>query len=161
MAHLYGFLVPHTNVIGRVIPPFEFGERTKSPEPCWRRTCPRVPQPGLFATKHGQIDPFALMQEEDPAGSQISSVIFQDDVEASYSGAVITDVGGNAVIEGTAGHGDDFMIGVGKAEQLPGYVRDAVQNIWGKACAAFGPVKFGQWGIRSIRAIRNALRFLM
>ena len=144
MAHLYGFLVPHTNVIGRIVPPFEFGERTKSPESCWRRTCPRVPQPGLFATKHGQIDPFALMQEEDPEGSQISSVIFQDDVEASYSGAAITDAAGNAVIEGKAGHGDDFMIGVGKAEPLPGYVRDAVQNIWGKACAAFGPVKF-EW----------------
>lgn len=56
VAHLYNFLVPRTKVVGRVIPPFEFGEETGSPESCWRRTCPKVQQPGLFTTKHGQID---------------------------------------------------------------------------------------------------------
>jgi hypothetical protein len=145
MAHLYGFLVPYTKVIGRIVPPFEFGERTKSPEPCWRRTCPRLPEPGLFATKHGQIDPFALMQEEDPAGAKISAIIFQDDVEAVYSGAAITDAEGGIIIEGKPGHGDDFMIGVEAPDMaLPEHVRDAVQNVWTKACEVFGPVQF-EW----------------
>ncbi len=145
MAHLYGFLVPRTKVVGRIIPPFEFGEETGSPEPCWRRTCPKVQHPGLFTTKHGQIDPFALMQEEDPTGTQIAAMIFQDDVEAIYSGAAITDVAGELIVEGKAGHGDDFMVGRGVSDtNLPNYVKDAVRNIWEKACAVFGPVRF-EW----------------
>lgn len=145
MAHLCGFLVPYTKVIGRIIPPFEFGEKTKSPEPYWRRTCPRLPEPGLFATKHGQVDPFALMQEEDPRGSKISSIIFQDDVEAVYSGAAITDAVGGVVIEGKAGRGDGFMLGMEAPDMaIPDHVLDAVENIWTKAREIFGPVQF-EW----------------
>ena len=145
IAHLYGFLVPRTKVVGRIIPPFEFGEETRSPESCWRRTCPKVQHPGLFATKHGQIDPFALMQKEDPNGTQIAAIIFQDDVEATYSGAAITNAAGEAIIEGKMGHGDDFMVGAGIPDtNLPDYVKDAVHNVWEKACAMFGPVRF-EW----------------
>ncbi len=145
VAHLYNFLVPRTKVVGRIIPPFEFGEETGSPEPCWRRTCPKVQQPGLFTTKHGQIDPFALMQEEDPEGKQIAAMIFQDDIEAVYSGAAITDAAGGVIVEGKSGHGDDFMVGAGVPDaNLPEYVKDAVCNIWEKACATFGSVRF-EW----------------
>lgn len=145
MAHLYNFLVPRTRVMGRIIPPFEFGEETQSPDACWRRTCPKVQQPGLFTTKHGQIDPFALMQEEDPEGKQIAAMIFQDDIEATYSGAAITDGEGRLVVEGKAGHGDDFMVGAGVPEaNLPVHVQDAVRNIWEKAREAFGSVRF-EW----------------
>jgi len=145
IASIYGFWVPYTRVVGRVIPPFEFGEKTDSPEHCWRRTCPKVQQPGLFTTKHGQVDPFALMQKEDPEGTQIAAFIFQDDVEADYSGAAITDAAGNAIIEGKAGHGDDFMVGTGRPDnELPYHVSDAVQNIWEKACVEFGSVRF-EW----------------
>lgn len=145
MAHLHGFLVPFTRVVGRVIPPFEFGVSTNSGEACWRRTCPRIQQPGLFTTKHGQVDPFALMQEEDPSGLQIASMLFQDNVESIYSGAVITDAGGGIIIEGKAGHGDDFMVGSGTPDlSLPNHVKDAVMNIWEKACGLFGSVRF-EW----------------
>lgn len=145
MAHLYGFLVPRTKVVSRVIPPFEFGEETRSPETCWRRTCPKIQQPGLFTTKHGQIDPFALMQEEDPDGTQIAAIIFQDDIEAVYSGAAITNATEGVIIEGKKGHGDDFMVGTGTPDtDLPDHVKDAVTNIWEKACAIFGPVRF-EW----------------
>ena len=145
MAYLYGFRVPHTRVVGRVVPPFEFGEKTGSPEACWRRTCPKVQQPGLFTTKHGQIDPFALMQEEDPQGDQIAAFIFQDDIEALYSGAAITDALGSVIIEGKGGHGDDFMVGTGVPDMhLPQHVDDGVRNIWEKAYAIFGPVRF-EW----------------
>jgi len=145
MAHIHGFMVPHTRVVGRVIPPFEFGEYSNSPEACWRRTCPKVQQPGLFTTKHGQVDPFALMQEEDPDGAQIASMIFQDNVEALYSGAVITDASGSIIIEGKAGHGDDFMVGSGTPDlHLPDHVQDAVTNIWEKARDNFGSVRF-EW----------------
>jgi len=144
IAHLYGFLVPRTKVFGRFIPTFEFGEETGSPEQCWRRVCPRVQQPGLFTTKHGHVDPFALMKEEDPKGTQIAALIFQDDVEASYSGAAITDGDGRVVIEGNTGHGDDFMVGKVADSKLPAYVKDSVQNVWEKACRIFGPVRF-EW----------------
>ena len=170
VAHLYNFRVPHTQVVGRVIPPFEFGEPTGSPEQCWRRTCPREQQPGLFTTKHGMIDPWAMMQREDPRcvkpeshkdsedqlkheeyeqcinpeHRMISSVIFQDDVEAIFSGAARTDSTGEAVIEGKRGRGDDFMIGEGSPSVLPEHVLDAVHNIWEKACGTFGAVRF-EW----------------
>lgn len=145
MAHIYNFRVPRTKVVGRVIPPFEFGEETGSPEPCWRRTCPKVQQPGLFTTRHGQIDPFALMQKEDPEGKQIAAIIFQDDIEAIYSGAAITDSSGEVIIEGKAGRGDDFMVGTGVPDaKLSDCAQDAVHNIWEKLCAIFGPVRF-EW----------------
>ena len=145
MAHLAGLLVPKTKVVGRVIPPFEFGEETQSPESCWRRTCPKVQQPGLFTTKHGQVDPFALMQEEDPDGTQIAAFIFQDDVEAEYSGAAITDANGNLFVEGKAGHGDDFMVGTGVPEtELPAHVVDGVRNVWEKAYNIFDSIRF-EW----------------
>ncbi len=141
MAHLYKLRVPRTLVIARAIPPFAFGEETGSPETCWRRTCPRIQQPGLFTTKHGQIDPFALMHAEDPDGTKIAAMIFQDDVEAVYSGAAATDAVGHVIIEGKAGNGDDFMIGVrGPDANLPEYVRDAVRGVWERACSLFGPV---------------------
>jgi hypothetical protein len=145
MAHMKGLLVPHTRVVGRVIPPFEFGEPTGSSAPCWRRTCPKIQQPGLFTTKHGQIDPFELMQREDPDGSKIASILFQDAIDAEWSGAAITDAHGNLLIEGKVGSGDAFMVGrEGPAAELPEHVRDAVANVWEKATSIFGPVRF-EW----------------
>ncbi len=144
IAHLYGFFVPRTHVIGRIMPPFEFGMRTKSPEPCWRRTCPKVQQPGRFTTTREPIDPFLLMQTEDPMGTDISALIFQDDVESRFAGAVITDAWDDVVIEGKAGYGDDFMVGAASSIELPAHVRDSVHGVWEKAHALFGPVRF-EW----------------
>jgi len=145
IAHLRGFYVPKTEVVGRVIPPFTFGEPTGSPEACWRRTCPKVQEPGLYTTKHGQLDPFELMQREDPDGSRIAAILFQDDVEALWAGAAVTGSNGDVIIEGKSGRGDTFMVGQeGPAAHLPEHVTDAVENIWEKACDAFGPVRF-EW----------------
>jgi len=144
MAHLYSFPVPKTRVVGRHFPPFEFGKETGSSEQSWRRVCSRVPQPGLFTTKRGQIDPFALIKNEDPDGTQIAALIFQDNVEASYSGAAAADGKGNLIIEGKFGSGDDFMVGKVAGEKLPKVVRDSVKSTWVKASKIFGPVRF-EW----------------
>lgn len=145
IAHLYGFLVPFTRVVGRFMPPFEFGEKTHSPRASWRRTCPAIQQPGRFTTTHGQIDPYALMNRENPDATKITAMLFQDDVQAIYSGATITDTAGQAIIEGKEGCGDTFMIGnASPVAALPLHVNDAVQNVWEKACTLFGPVRF-EW----------------
>ncbi len=145
MAHLYDVgLVPHTTVVGRYLPKFEFGTRTESESDCWRRTCPKEQQPGLFTTAHGQVDPFELMQKEDPDAKKITAFIFQDNVDAVFSGAAITGGDGELIIEGKAGHGDDFMVGAGGPSTLPDKVTDIVRNHWEVAKKDFGPVRF-EW----------------
>jgi hypothetical protein len=84
------------------------------------------------------------MRKEDPRGTQIAALIFQDDVEASYSGAAVTNGDGSVIIEGKAGHGDQFMLGEAPDSHLPDYVKDSVQNVWERACRIFGPVRF-EW----------------
>lgn len=145
MAHIHGFRVPFTRVVGRIMPPFEFGEATESKETCWRRTCPKVQQPGLYTTKHGQIDPYDLMRREDPDGSRIAAIIFQDHVEAAWSGAALTGADGEIIVEGKPGRGDTFMVGEsGPAVYLPDHIVDAVTGVWERACETFGPVRF-EW----------------
>lgn len=170
IAHLHGFRVPYTKCYSRVLNPFEFGEHTGSPEPCWRRTCPREQQPGLYTTKHGMVDPWTLMQREDPRCMKpeehqdadgtlrkeefeqcdhprhrmLASIIFEDDVETTHSGAAKTGADGNVIIEGKFGRGDTFMGGTSGPAELPDHVVDGVKNIWEKACDLFGPVRF-EW----------------
>lgn len=148
MAHLSGLPVPYTRVDGRIIPPFSFGEPTGSAEERWVRTCPRTQEPGQFTTRHGYLDPFALMQREDPDGTRIASVIHQHDVAAAYSGAALTRYdfrdGDKLVVEGARGYGDRFMVGGTGAEKLPPYVHDAVYRLWQQATRDFGPVRF-EW----------------
>lgn len=143
MAHELGFAVPRTLVIGRRVSPFSFGRDTGTVE-VWTRTCPATPQPGHFTTVKGWVDPFKLLASEDPSGTEIVSVLCQAAVPAQYSGAAIVDAGGELVIEGHAGEGDRFMLGLDKPEELPEAVVDDVSAIFAKLFAALGPVRF-EW----------------
>lgn len=143
---LLGFPVPRTVVFSRAIPHFEFGFPVNAGTDRWVRTCPRQQQPGLFTTKRGWLDPFALMLREDPDGTQIASIIIQDGVAALWSGAALTTPDGREVIiEGKRGEGDSFMVGeAGPAKDLPAKVHNEVKEFWWKLVGTLGPVRF-EW----------------
>jgi hypothetical protein len=102
--------------------------------------------PGKFTTRRGWADPFALMQQEDPTGELIPSVIWQGEVSASYSGACIGTPNGEPVIEGVVGFGDDFMVGNAGPVQLPEGVLLAVRKKYTDLSKTLGPVRF-EWAI--------------
>lgn len=148
MAYLHDFPVPHTEVDGRVVPPFRFGTDLRSKEGWWTRTCPRVQEPGRFPTLRGYHDPFKIMTEWDPDGSRIASMINQHGVAASYSGATITSSSDSPIIEGRAGRGDKFMTGQVSATILPRIVHSAVTALWCELRETFGVVRF-EWAYDS------------
>jgi hypothetical protein len=143
MAHELGFAVPHTLVIGRRVGPFAFGRATGSAE-VWTRTCPIVPEPGRFTTVKGWTDPFALMSDEDPTGTQIASVLSQAAVPAHFSGAAIVDANGYLIVEGKQGEGDRFMLGLALPEYLPSDVLADVNELYERLSASLGAVRF-EW----------------
>ncbi|MHB1302633.1 MAG: hypothetical protein ACYCZB_04040 [Acidiphilium sp.] len=143
MADAAGLPVPRTLVICRRIAPFEFGTVTGLREK-WTRTCPTTPEPGLFTTVRGWCDPFALLAREDPAGDRIASVLSQDAVSAAFSGAALVGGDGRLVIEGVAGEGDSFMLGLKMPQSLPEVISRDVELAYRKATRHFGPVRF-EW----------------
>jgi len=142
IAHLLGQPVPMTTVIGRRVAPFSFGAETGSAE-MWTRTCPAEPQPGLFTTARGWIDPFALLASEDPRQDRIVSVLAQRAVPAYYAGAALAGPDG-LVVEGARGEGDLFMLGIRSPEALPAEVRASLEAINSALVVALGPVRF-EW----------------
>ncbi|HSV65452.1 MAG TPA: hypothetical protein VLJ59_06025 [Mycobacteriales bacterium] len=142
VGHLLGLPVPNTTVIHRRVAPFSFGTETGSVG-CWLRTCPTEQMPGKFTTVHGWADPFRLLQGEDPDGELIPSVLAQQAVEASYSGATMP---GRAatLVEGVAGAGDEFMLGEQAPERLPAAVVAAVEDMAAQATKALGPIRL-EW----------------
>ncbi|MFT4133124.1 hypothetical protein [Labrys sp. (in: a-proteobacteria)] len=143
MAHLVGLPTPRTTVIGRRVAPFSFGLATASRE-VWTRTCPREPEPGLYTTVKGWIDPFTLLAEEDKTGDAIRSVLCQAAVPARYSGAAIVTGDGSLAVEGREGEGDLFMLGVKAPELLPALIVDSVKATNRRLEDALGPVRF-EW----------------
>ena len=146
VADLYNLSVPRTIVISRRLAPFTFGRPTKTAEP-WIRTAPRVQLPGKFTTKRGWLDPFRLLASEDPSMSDIASVLYQEGVDAEYSGAAIAAemAGGPAItIEGTSGYGDEFMVGTKKREVLPARISQAVSRLYSRVFKQLGYVRF-EW----------------
>lgn len=141
-ASLFDFPVPYTQVYprNRKIKAFSFGKHTGSLKK-WTRTCPHIPEPGLYATYHSEMDPFELMQTEDPEEKALASCIVQDDVGGLYSGAVITDVKHQPVLEGAAGLGDTFMMGIKRpsASLPPAIVKDVLQ-LYYKIYEKLGPI---------------------
>jgi len=146
VAHLLGFPVPATHVFGRVIPYFAFGFGTRrwDGREVWMRTCPHEQVPGKFATLKGWRSPARLLAKEDPSGEHLASIILQEGIRAEYSGAAITDGVGELVIEGKAGCGDSFMVGMSRPEQLPKRVQDAVRYLWTNLHNSLGDVRF-EW----------------
>ncbi|KQO69370.1 hypothetical protein ASF18_01985 [Methylobacterium sp. Leaf89] len=143
MAFLVGLPTPTTTVISRRVAPFTFGAQAASRE-VWTRTCPREPEPGLYTTVKGWVDPFALLSKEDATGSAISSVLSQAAVPARYSGAAIVMADGVLAVEGKQGEGDLFMLGVNAPELLPGFVIEDVRAAHRRLHDALGPVRF-EW----------------
>jgi hypothetical protein len=140
MAHLCGAAVPKTTALPRRVAPFSFGQPTGSYEN-WIRTCPTEPQPGLFTTHRGWLDPYKLLADEDPSGTRIASVLSQDGVPASYSGASLVDAAGRTLVEGVAGHGDGFMLGTHLPETLPAGIIADVMSAGKDLTNMFGPVR--------------------
>lgn len=143
VAHLSGQPVPRTLVIGRRVAPFSFGASTGAAQR-WIRTAPVEPEPGHFTTERGWVDPFALLAREDPTGARIASVLDQAAVPAAYSGAAIVDADGMLRVEGRAGEGDRFMLGIDPPQPLPDSVIAAVKARYGDLAERLGPVRF-EW----------------
>jgi hypothetical protein len=141
VAHLAGFPVPRTTVIGRRLAPFVFGVRTGTNE-IWTRTCPVEQVPGKFTTVRGWLDPFALLSREDPKGTAIASVLAQESVPALWSGAAIQ--GDVLYVEGACGTGQEFMLGTTPPAGLPEVVVAAVRETHGQLVRILGDVRF-EW----------------
>jgi hypothetical protein len=146
VADALGLPVPRTTVISRRIATFSFGTPTGSCEP-WLRTCPRVQTPGKFTTKRGWIDPFVLLHTEDPKGEDIASVLSQEGIDATYSGAALataTNRGPKLTVEGIRGFGDQFMVGTKSPAALPRRVVSSINQLFKNAYMKLGYVRF-EW----------------
>jgi hypothetical protein len=143
VADIIGMRVPRTTVVGRRVAPFSFGRDTGHNE-VWIRTSPKEQVPGKFTTARGWRDPFRLLQEEDPDGTAISSILAQNGVAAAWSGAAIETASGELVIEGVRGTGDRLMVGEVDAEALPAHVVTAVDALHTEVRAIIGPTRF-EW----------------
>jgi hypothetical protein len=138
LGELFGGRVPRSTVVPRALAPFGFGEPTGSTER-WLRTAPRIAAPGRFTTVRGWMDPFALLAAEDP-DSEIASVLVQDSVDARYSGAAISQVDGEPMVEGVEGPGDEFMLGRQAPAPLPADVRAEVVELHDALASQVGSV---------------------
>lgn len=143
MSHAVGLPTPKTTVIPRRVAPFTFGSPTGS-KVVWTRTCPREPEPGLYTTVKGWIDPFSLLAREDSGGGGISSVLCQAAVPAKFSGATIVTIDGALIVEGRQGEGDLLMLGVSPPEMLPATIIADVRAAHHRLDSALGPVRF-EW----------------
>lgn len=143
VADAFGLPVPAATVIPRGVAPFTVGSSTSSGEQ-WIRTCAVEPEPGRFTTTRGWVDPFALMAEEDPDGRWIASVLAQEGVDATFSGAALGSADGRVVIEGVSGFGDEFMLGRRQPEPLPSGVEDDVRTLYRRAAERLGAVRL-EW----------------
>jgi len=140
IAEALGLPVPRTEVIPRKVAPFSFGRDTGSHE-VWIRTCPTEQVPGLFTTRHGWLDPYRLMQDEDPEGTKIASILAQRGVEAHFSGALVTQPDGEPLVEGVSGTGDAFMAGKRGPEELPADVLTPLLDLYRRARGLIGPMR--------------------
>ena len=143
VADALGLPVPATTVISRALAPFRFGRRTGTGE-SWFRTCPKEQVPGKFTTQRGWLDPFQLMAKEDPAAERLASALSQEGVDPAYSGAALTELNGQAMIEGVPGRGDEFMQGRAAPVTLPEPMQRSVRGLWQQAAESLGPVRF-EW----------------
>ncbi|MEP7457523.1 hypothetical protein [Phyllobacterium sp. SB3] len=143
IADINDFPVPRTTVIGRRVAPFSFGRATGLYE-VWIRTSPKEQVPGKFTTARGWQDPFALLQNEDPEGTAISSVLSQMSVAAHWSGAAIETQSGGLVVEGVKGTGDRLMVGLADPEPVPDRVLARVREFHDRLREILGATRF-EW----------------
>ena len=134
--------VPSTTVMSRTMRPFTFGTSTGS-DVVWMRTCPARPEPGMFPTVRGWSDPFALIQGVNDSW-QISSVLIQNEVQSVYSGAVLTSSNREAIVEGVAGFGEEFMLGRAQPTGLPDAVTNEVIRVHSVLLSSIGSAR-AEW----------------
>jgi hypothetical protein len=137
-----GLSVPRTVVLARAIRSFTFGQGTGS-DVVWLRTCPKLPEPGFFPTTRGWTDPFAFLQSV-PGSERVASLLIQDEVASTYSGAVLTNANGQPIIEGVSGFGDDLMLGRQEPMPLPDRVVELVTDIHSRLLTQVGSVR-AEW----------------
>lgn len=152
VGHLLGAPVPKTTVYlrNKLIAPFSFGSDTGG-ETVWTRTCPSVPVPGRYLTEHAELDPFGVMDAEDPERQILASCLSQQNVPAKFSGTVLTTVDGNLVMEGVAGSGDDYMLGNTSPVVLPESVQNDLRKLRASLDALRQPVSF-EWAHDGLKA---------
>jgi hypothetical protein len=145
VGHLLGCDVPRCTVFPRNprLSLFTFGLPTGS-ETKWTRTCPAVQEPGRFTTLRRWMDPYVLMEEDDPQGTHLASCIVQEGVLARFSGALITGSDGQTIVEGVQGLGDEFMLGAITPSDLPEDVLNEVAELNNRLSDVLGPVRF-EW----------------
>lgn len=144
MADQVGLRVPYTHVTNRRVAPFSFGQPTGTGE-YWMRTAPVEQTPGLYTTTRGWTDPYKIMQNEDPEGDKIASILSQEGIDAQYSGACVMGADGQLIINGKYGYGDDFMVGESGTDTIPPEVTKRIVANYQKASLALGgPVRF-EW----------------
>lgn len=143
IADMLDLPVPATTVFARHLPPFTFGKQTGTGE-TWIRTCPVVQDPGHYTTQRGWCDPFKLMNNEDPDGIRIASVLAQEGIDAAFSGSLIVQANGEVKIEGTRGYGDKFMVGQVELDVLPKGTLDCARQLYEDATKHLGPVRM-EW----------------
>ncbi|MBZ5530642.1 MAG: hypothetical protein LAO20_04355 [Acidobacteriia bacterium] len=142
VANCIGLCVPRAMVLSRVLRPFVFGRRTGS-DVVWLRTSPKLPEPGFFPTVRGWTDPFAFL-EQVPGNERVASIIAQDEVAATYSGAVLTRADGDPIVEGVPGFGDDLMLGRRQPESLPNKVVELVTDVHSRLAKQVGSIR-AEW----------------
>jgi hypothetical protein len=145
VAWVLGLPVPRCTVVPRHLPPscFTFGEPTGATR-VWTRTCPQEQIPGRYTTTRGWRDPYELMLTEDPDDQVLVSCLIQDEVDARYSGALVTGADDTVSLEGVAGFGDAFMQGRMSSIDLPEPIRREVLAVRRRAVDALGPVRM-EW----------------
>ena len=142
LAHSCGARVPTTRVVSRRVAPFEFGSSTGTYN-WWMRTAPAIQTPGHFTTTPKWVDPFQLLEKEDRDGD-VAAVLAQEGVRARYSGATAMAADGTVVVEGVAGEGDAFMLGLDEPVDLPEAVVDAVSECVDELRSTLGAVRI-EW----------------
>jgi hypothetical protein len=143
IGHLVGLPVPETTVLSRRVAPFVFGLQTGTGQ-IWLRTCPTEQVPGRYTTLPYWTDPYALLAKEDPHGDAIASVLAQQGVDPSWSGATMASADGDDYVQGVPGPGDAFMQGEQPPAALPDHVVADVQALARTARQSLGPVRM-EW----------------
>lgn len=84
------------------------------------------------------------MRAEDPDDQVLVSCLIQDEVDARYSGALVTGADNAVTLEGVEGFGDAFMQGRVSSIDLPEPIKSEVLAVQRRAAHTLGPVRM-EW----------------
>src|SRR5437879_7344125 len=84
------------------------------------------------------------MTEVVPGQDRLSSILVQDEVLARFSGALLTDLDQQPIIEGVRGFGDEFMLGRVGPSQLDQHLMDSLTELHTTLVRSVGSVR-AEW----------------